>query len=71
VWIGRTAINLGDVTGAGLYAKMLKSIRDKCRDNDSKKCTIDWTSVPTLYSYQDETFNHNWGVRDSTSCSCL
>jgi hypothetical protein len=71
VWIGRTAVNVGDVTGSNLYSTMLKSIRNKCRDNGSKKCTIDWNSVPTYYSYQDDTFNHNWGVRDSMYWSCL
>jgi hypothetical protein len=41
VWIGRTAVNVGDVIGSNLYGTMLKSIRNKCHDNNSKKCTID------------------------------
>jgi hypothetical protein len=71
VWIGRTAINVGDVTGSNLYRKMLKAVHDVCNGPNLNKCETNWISVPTHYSYQDNTFGHNWGVRDCKSWKCI
>ncbi|KAF2823009.1 hypothetical protein CC86DRAFT_409780 [Ophiobolus disseminans] len=50
-WVGRDAINVGDLTGAQLYNTMFKALAGRCKQNKANRCdfSANWQWTETRY----------------------
>jgi len=61
-WIGRDAINIGDMFGSQLYDTMFKGLAKHCSSEDWHTCGVgNWLWVDTRYVKNMETGELGWG----------
>jgi hypothetical protein len=64
VWVGRDAINTGDLTGSQMYDTMFKSLISSCYKFESGRCDVPgvWYVIDTHYIKNMATGEQAWGM---------